>query len=80
MAAYACVLVMLLVLFVRRANLRRLGITVVVLWWLLVCFDRMMLGRHFPTDVYEASGAFIWGATARMLKDLFERLEPLLDP
>jgi 8-oxo-dGTP pyrophosphatase MutT (NUDIX family) len=36
-------------------------------------------GVPFPTDVYEVEGAFIWGATARMLRDLFERLEPLLD-
>ncbi|HEV2796051.1 MAG TPA: YegS/Rv2252/BmrU family lipid kinase [Nocardioides sp.] len=50
-AAYACLLIMLLVLFVRRANLRRLGITLVVLWWLVICLDRMMLGRHYPTDV-----------------------------
>ncbi|MBD3916425.1 YegS/Rv2252/BmrU family lipid kinase [Nocardioides hwasunensis] len=50
-AAYSAVLVMLLVLFVRRASLRRLGITLVVAWWLLVCFDRLLLGRHYPTDV-----------------------------
>lgn len=50
-AAYACLLVMLLVLFVRRASLRRTGVTVVVAWWLLVCADRVLLGRHFPTDV-----------------------------
>lgn len=50
-AAFACVLIMLLVLFVRRANLRRLGITLVVAWWLLVGLDRVLLGRHFPTDV-----------------------------
>ena len=35
-------------------------------------------GVPFPTDVYEVEGAVIWGATARMLRDLFERLEPLL--
>ena len=46
---------MLLVLFVRRANLRRLGITLAVAWWLVVCFDRMLLGRHFPTDVIGGS-------------------------
>jgi YegS/Rv2252/BmrU family lipid kinase len=50
-AAYAALLVMLLVLFVRRTSLRRLGITLVVAWWLLVCMDRVLLGRHFPTDV-----------------------------
>jgi YegS/Rv2252/BmrU family lipid kinase len=50
-AAFSVILVMLLVLFVRRASLRRLGIVVVVAWWLLVGLDRVLLGRHFPTDV-----------------------------
>jgi YegS/Rv2252/BmrU family lipid kinase len=50
-AAFAAILVMLLVLFVRRASLRRLGIAVVVAWWLLVGADRVLLGRHFPSDV-----------------------------
>jgi YegS/Rv2252/BmrU family lipid kinase len=50
-AAFAALLVMLLVLFVRRTNVRRLGIAVVVGWWLLVCIDRVLLGRHYPTDV-----------------------------
>jgi YegS/Rv2252/BmrU family lipid kinase len=50
-AAFSLILVMLLVLFVRRASLRRLGIAVVVAWWLLVGLDRVLLGRHFPTDV-----------------------------
>ena len=54
-AAYAALLVMLLVLFVRRTSLRRLGIAVVVGWWLLVCLDRVLLGRHFPTDVIAGS-------------------------
>lgn len=50
-AAFSAILVMLLVLFVRRASLRRTGIAVVVAWWLLVGADRVLLGRHFPTDV-----------------------------
>jgi YegS/Rv2252/BmrU family lipid kinase len=54
-AAFACVLVMLLVLFVRRASLRRLGIVLAVGWWLLVCLDRVLLGRHYPTDVIAGS-------------------------
>jgi 8-oxo-dGTP pyrophosphatase MutT (NUDIX family) len=36
-------------------------------------------GVPFRTDVYELDGHFIWGATARILSDLFERLAPLLD-
>jgi len=35
-------------------------------------------GVPFLTDVYELDGAFIWGATARILTDLFARLAPLL--
>ena len=34
-------------------------------------------GLPFRTDVYKLDGALIWGATARILGDLFERLEPL---
>ncbi|CUR62227.1 Phosphoesterase, PA-phosphatase related protein [metagenome] len=54
-AAYACLLVMLLVLFVRRASLRRLGMVLAIGWWLAVCLDRVLLGRHFPTDVIAGS-------------------------
>ena len=35
-------------------------------------------GLPFRTDVYKTDGALIWGATARILGDLFERLEPEL--
>ena len=31
-------------------------------------------GLPFRTDVYKSDGALIWGATARILGDLFERL------
>jgi 8-oxo-dGTP pyrophosphatase MutT (NUDIX family) len=36
-------------------------------------------GLPFRTDVYKTDGALIWGATARILGDLFERLEPELN-
>jgi len=35
-------------------------------------------GLPFRTDVYKLDGQMIWGATARILGDLFERLEPEL--
>jgi hypothetical protein len=35
-------------------------------------------GLPFRTDVYKSDGALIWGATARILGDLFERLERIL--
>ena len=35
-------------------------------------------GLPFRTDVYKTDGALIWGATARILGDLFERLESVI--
>ena len=54
-AAFAAILIALLTLFVRRPNLRRLGIGLTVVWWLVVCLDRVLLGRHYPTDVVAGS-------------------------
>ena len=36
-------------------------------------------GVPFRTDVYIVGANLIWGATARIVADLLERLEPLLD-
>ena len=36
----------------------------------------MRRGVPFRTDVYDVGGNVIWGATARILSDLLERLEP----
>jgi 8-oxo-dGTP pyrophosphatase MutT (NUDIX family) len=36
-------------------------------------------GMPFRTDVYVVGEHLIWGATARIVADLLERLEPLLD-
>ncbi len=33
-------------------------------------------GMAFRTDTYESGGHLIWGATARIVTDLLERLEP----
>jgi 8-oxo-dGTP pyrophosphatase MutT (NUDIX family) len=35
-------------------------------------------GVPFRSDVYTANGQVIWGATARILRDLLERLAPIL--
>jgi 8-oxo-dGTP pyrophosphatase MutT (NUDIX family) len=42
---------------------------------------RRLLRRGIPirTDTYVLDGTLIWGATARILADLFERIGPLLD-
>jgi 8-oxo-dGTP pyrophosphatase MutT (NUDIX family) len=36
-------------------------------------------GFQFETDAYVFDGELIWGATARILDNLFERIGPLLD-
>lgn len=36
-------------------------------------------GFTFEIDAYELSGHLIWGATARILDDLIDRLTPILD-
>jgi YegS/Rv2252/BmrU family lipid kinase len=37
-------------LFVRRSSMRHTVAGVLVLVWAIVCLDRVLLGRHFPTD------------------------------
>jgi 8-oxo-dGTP pyrophosphatase MutT (NUDIX family) len=46
-------------------------------------FERKRLIRRgvpIKTDTYTVDGNFIWGATARILGTLLERLDPLLQP
>jgi YegS/Rv2252/BmrU family lipid kinase len=50
-AALGGIVVILASMLVRRANLRRAAYAGVVLVVLLVCLDRVLLGRHYPTDV-----------------------------
>jgi hypothetical protein len=36
-------------------------------------------GIAFETDAYVFDGELVWGATARILEQLLERIDPLLD-
>jgi 8-oxo-dGTP pyrophosphatase MutT (NUDIX family) len=50
---------------------------------LIAGFERKRLIRRgvpIKTATYTVEGHFIWGATARILEGLLERLEPLLNP
>ncbi len=50
-AALAGVLAVLVGMLVRRGNLRRLAYAGLVLLVVVVCLDRVLLGRHYPSDV-----------------------------
>ncbi|MCB0895405.1 MAG: YegS/Rv2252/BmrU family lipid kinase [Nocardioides sp.] len=50
-AALGGVLIVLVAIFVRRANARRAAYAGIVLVVLLVGADRVLLGRHYPSDV-----------------------------
>jgi len=54
-AALAGILIVLTVIFVRRSSMRRTSITLSLVMWLVVGADRVLLGRHFPTDVVAGS-------------------------
>ncbi len=50
-AALAGVVIVLATMLVRRANIRRVITLAVLVLVVAVCLDRVLLGRHFPTDV-----------------------------
>ncbi len=50
-SAFAGVVIVLVLMLVRRQGIRRPLISVMVLFALAVALDRILLGRHFPTDV-----------------------------
>ncbi len=52
------VLIVLIVMLVRRGNVRRLLYLLVAVLVVVVCLDRVLLGRHFPSDVV---GGFLLG-------------------
>ncbi|WP_372735376.1 diacylglycerol kinase family protein [Nocardioides sp.] len=49
--AFAGVLVVLVAMLVRRGNLRRLAYAGLLVLVAVVCLDRVLLGRHYPSDV-----------------------------
>ncbi|MEO9322301.1 diacylglycerol kinase family protein [Nocardioides sp. C4-1] len=51
--------IVLVTMLVRRSGIRRLAITGVVVLAVLVCLDRVLLGRHYPSDVV---GGLLLGA------------------
>ncbi len=63
-AAFGSVAVVLAVMLVRRAVIRRLVVALVVLVVLLVGADRLMLGRHYPSDV---AGGVLLGVAVTLL-------------
>lgn len=50
-AAFSGLVILLAVMLVRRPGIRRLVSTVAVLAFVLVAADRILLGRHYPSDV-----------------------------
>ena len=66
-------LAVLTFVFVRRSSMRRLVLTVLVALWALVCLDRMLLGRHYPTDVV---GGTLLGLAVLLLALAFLPPEP----
>ncbi len=56
-AAFCAILATFTLTFVRRRTMRRLAVTGLVLVWLVVVADRVLLGRHYPTDVL--AGGFL---------------------
>lgn len=63
-AAFGGLVIMLVVMLVRRSSIRRLAITLVVLVVAFVALDRILLGRHYPTDVI---GGILLGAASVLL-------------
>jgi membrane-associated phospholipid phosphatase len=54
-AALASVLIVLVWTLVPSLAMRWAATVALVLMWLVVCLDRVLLGRHFPTDVMAGS-------------------------
>jgi YegS/Rv2252/BmrU family lipid kinase len=83
MAALAAVLVVLVVMLVRRQNFRRIAYIGIALLVVAVSLDRILLGRHYPTDtlggtLLGAACAIAWLAIYNPLpRSHAEKIEPL---
>jgi YegS/Rv2252/BmrU family lipid kinase len=83
MAALAAILVVLVVMLVRRHNFRRIAYIGIALLVVAVSLDRILLGRHYPTDtlggtLLGAACAIAWLAVYNPLpRSHAEKIEPL---
>ena len=71
-AALAGVVILLAWGMLRHSVLRTTLTSLAVTMWLVVCLDRVMLGRHFPTDV--VAGSFLGVAVVLVALVLFDPL------
>ncbi|WP_340537901.1 diacylglycerol kinase family protein [Nocardioides sp. GXZ039] len=62
--AFAGVAIVLAVMLIRRGTVRRLIVVVMLVLVVVVCADRLMLGRHYPSDVV---GGVLLGAGVTIL-------------
>lgn len=83
--AFSGILIVLVLIFLRRATVRRVAYVGAVVLALVVMADRIMLGRHYPTDVVAGAclGLFVL-FTALAIYNPIPRLhqptaEPLVD-
>ncbi|PUA82965.1 YegS/Rv2252/BmrU family lipid kinase [Nocardioides currus] len=82
-AAMAAVLVLLTVMLVRRQNFRRVCYTAIAALVVVVSLDRILLGRHYPTDT--VAGALLGAAVALawlafyspLPRSIADKVEPL---